>query len=176
MAGNPFITARLFSFLKDLKKNNNRDWFADNKDRFENDVREPLIDFIAAFSEDLYKISKHLEANTKKVGGSLFRIYRDVRFSKDKSPYKTNVGVHFRHEDAKDAHAPGYYLHLEPGEVFFAAGIWHPDSGALKQIRSHIVENSAGWKRAIGGRFKSELKLEGDSLSGALLGSIRNIR
>ncbi len=113
---NPDITPKTFRFLTDLAKNNNREWFAENKDRFEGDLREPLLGFIEDFSEHLEKLSPHFEANARKVGGSLFRIFRDVRFSKDKSPYKTNAGVHFRHERAKDVHAPGYYLHLDPKE------------------------------------------------------------
>ena len=122
---NPYITSKTFRFLSDLAKNNNREWFEENKDRFEGDLREPLLGFIEDFSEHLEKLSPHFEANARKVGGSLFRIFRDVRFSKDKSPYKTNAGVHFRHERAKDVHAPGYYLHLDPKESFIGIGIWH---------------------------------------------------
>ena len=106
MAGNPYITPKLFSFLRDLKNNNDREWFEANKDRFEEEVRSPLLAFIDDFAEPLYKISPHFRADARKSGGSLFRIYRDVRFSKDKTPYKTHAGVHFRHERAKDAHAP----------------------------------------------------------------------
>lgn len=121
---NPYISPKLFRFFRDLKKNNDREWFEDNKQRYEDDVRGPLLAFIDDFAEPLYRISPHFRADARKVGGSLFRIFRDVRFSKDKTPYKTHAGVHFRHENAKDAHAPGLYLHLEPGEVFMGAGIW----------------------------------------------------
>lgn len=110
MSHNPYITPKLFSFFRDLKKNNDRDWFEANRARYERDVREPLLAFTDAFAEPLYKISPHFRAEPKKVGGSLFRIFRDVRFSKDKSPYKTHAGVHFRHERARDVHAPGFYL------------------------------------------------------------------
>jgi len=161
---NPYITPKSFRFLSDLTKNNNRDWFAENKDRFEKDLREPLLGFIEDFSEHLEKLSPHFEAEAKKVGGSLFRIFRDVRFSKDKSPYKTNAGVHFRHERAKDAHAPGYYLHLDPKESFIGVGIWRPDTATAKKIREAILEYPAVWKRATGGAFKKTFILDGDSL------------
>jgi len=171
VATNPYITPALFSFLKDLKKNNNRDWFQENKNRYEQHVREPLIGFVEDFSEHLSKISSHFLADPRKVGGSLFRIYRDVRFSKDKSPYKTHAGVHFRHERAKDVHAPGFYLHLDPGEVFIAAGIWHPDTPTLKLIRTAIVEDPKGWKRATkSGTFKKHFTLSGESLKRAPAG------
>jgi len=96
---------------------------------------------------------------------SLFRIYRDTRFSKDKTPYKTAAGLHFRHERSKDAHAPGFYLHVAPGEIFVGVGIWHPDSQALRMIREHIVEDAAGWKRASRAKkFTDAFALEGESL------------
>ena len=153
---NPYITPKLFKFLTDLAKNNNRPWFEENKDRFEKDLREPLLGFIEDFSEHLEKLSRHFEAEPKKVGGSLFRIYRDVRFSKDKSPYKTNAGVHFRNERAKDVHAPGYYLHLDPKESFIGVGIWHPDTATAVRIRKAILEKSNAWKKATGGSFRTE--------------------
>ena len=93
------------------------------------------------------------------------RIYRDVRFSKDKRPYKTNVGIHFRHEAGCDVHAPGYYFHIAPDEVFLGAGIWHPDSKALSKIRKAIDKDPAGWKKAQNGKaFRDRYTLEGDSL------------
>jgi uncharacterized protein (TIGR02453 family) len=146
---NPYITPKLFGFLRDLKKNNDRDWFAANKQRYEDEVRSPLLAFIDDFAEPLYKISPHYRAEARKVGGSLFRIYRDVRFAKDKSPYKTHAGVHFRHENAKDAHAPGFYLHLDPGELFMGAGIWHPEKEAATSIRQAIVAHPDRWKKAL---------------------------
>ena len=116
----------LFSFLADLRTNNNRDWFAANKDRYEEQLLEPALAFIDAFAPRLEKISPHFRADARPSGGSLFRIYRDTRFSKDKSPYKTNVGIHFRHERAKNAHAPGYYLHIGPVRSSPAAGFGTP--------------------------------------------------
>ena len=163
MAGNPYITPKLFAFFSELKKNNTREWFEANKERYESDVREPLLAFIDAFAEPLYKISPHFRADPRKQGGSLFRIYRDVRFSKDKTPYKTQAGVHFRHERAKDAHAPGFYLHLDPKEVFMGVGIWRPDKEALLKIRAAILDKPAAWKKATGAAFRRQFTLGGES-------------
>ena len=138
----------LFSFLTDLRANNDREWFAANKDRYERDLLEPSLAFIEDFAPRLDKISPHFRADARPSGGSLFRIYRDTRFSKDKSPYKTNLGIHFRHERAKDAHAPGYYLHIGPGEVFAGGGIWHPGTEGATRIREAIVADSERWRRA----------------------------
>ena len=129
----------LFSFLSDLRANNNREWFAANRDRYEEQLLEPALAFIDSFASRLKKISPHFRADARPSGGSLFRIHRDTRFSKDKTPYKTNLGIHFRHERAKDAHAPGYYLHIGPGEVFAGGGIWRPATGAATSIREAIA-------------------------------------
>ena len=109
MATTARIGPEILTFLEQLKR---------NKDRYETEVREPLLKFIDAFGPRLAKISPQFVANPSKVGGSLFRIHRDTRFARDKSPYKTHVGVQFRHERAKDVHAPGFYLHIQPDGVF----------------------------------------------------------
>ena len=140
------IQPPLFDFLVDLRENNTRPWFQENRHRYEAFIKEPLIRFISDFRAPLAAINPHFTA-IPKVGGSLFRIYRDVRFSKDKSPYKTTVGVHFRHEAGKGAHAPGFYLHLAPGEVFAAVGIWGPDHATLTRLRTAIVEQDSDWER-----------------------------
>src|ERR671923_2362334 len=138
----------LFSFLVDLRANNNRDWFAANKHRYEEHVLEPALAFIDAFWPRLEKISPHFRADARPSGGSLFRIYRDTRFSKDKTPYKTNTGMHFRHARAKDVHAPGFYLHLAPDQVFAGGGIWHPDTQTATRIRQAIVADPDRWRAA----------------------------
>jgi uncharacterized protein (TIGR02453 family) len=155
----------LFRFLSDLKANNDREWFAANKERYEEHVRGPACDFIADFAPQLEKISPHFVADPRPSGGSLFRIHRDTRFSKDKSPYKPYVGMRFSHERAKDAHAPGFYIHLQPGSVFVAAGIWHPDSPTLGQIREAIADDATAWRKAT-----SKLRLGGDTLKRAPAG------
>lgn len=147
-AGARSFGPELFSFLVDLREHNDREWFAANKARYEEDVREPAIAFIEDFAPRLATISSHFTADPRPVGGSLFRIHRDVRFSKDKSPYKTSVGIQFRHESAGNANAPGFYLHLEPGSVFLGGGVWRPDGEALARIRDRIVADPDGWTRA----------------------------
>jgi uncharacterized protein (TIGR02453 family) len=152
----------VFLFLKDLKANNNRDWFLANKHRYEASVKVPALQFIADFAPHLKQISRHLSADPKPHGGSLMRIYRDIRFSENKSPYKTNVGMSFPHSRAdRVVHVPGFYLHLEPGECFAAAGIWHPDNRTLNIVRSAILNRTSEWKKV----RASEMKLEGASLT-----------
>jgi uncharacterized protein (TIGR02453 family) len=138
----------LFEFLRELKDHNDRDWFNANKSRYEAHVLEPALAFIEDFGYRLQSISPHFRADTRKTGGSLFRIYRDTRFSKDKTPYKTNTGMHFRHKAAKDAHTPGFYLHLAPGQVFGGGGIWHPDTKTATRIRQAIVNDPERWRAA----------------------------
>ena len=116
------FTSSLFTFLKDLDANNEREWFHEHKDRYLNSVQEPAMEFIIDFKPKLQQISPHFTAEAKTVGGSLFRIQRDTRFSKDKTPYKQNTGMQFRHESGKDAHAPGFYLHIQPGRPWSRAG------------------------------------------------------
>jgi uncharacterized protein (TIGR02453 family) len=166
MPKQPHFSPNLFRFLRRLKKNNRREWFRDNKDVYMRDVRDPMLRFVSDFAPQLAKISPHFVADPRPVGGSLFRIYRDVRFSKDKSPYKTMAAVQFRHEDGKDVHAPGFYLHLEPGLVFAGCGLWHPDSQTLRKVRDAIVDDPSRWKGIIhAAGFKNKnLALSGESL------------
>ena len=137
-----------FEFFEDLKKNNNREWFTQNKSRYENDVAAVCLDFIEDMQRPLASITPHFRAIPKKIGGSMFRIYRDTRFSKDKTPYKTNAGLHFRHEIGKDAHCPGFYLHLASDDIFMGAGLWKPPAPALAQIREAIDRNPKKWVAA----------------------------
>jgi uncharacterized protein (TIGR02453 family) len=138
----------LFAFLAELRTHNDRAWFTANKERYERSVKEPVLAFVADAGKPLSKLSTHLVADPKPVGGSMFRIYRDVRFSKDKSPYKTHVGVHFPLGTGMEG--PGYYLHLEPKECFVAAGMWRPAPDQLERIRRTIAEKPADWRRASG--------------------------
>jgi len=149
----------LFDFLRQLKRHNNREWFARNKQRYEEAVRDPALVFIASFGPHLRKFSPHFVADPRPTRGSLFRIYRDTRFSADKTPFKTHVGIHFSHTSGKDAHAPVFYLHLEPENCFAAAGVWHPDNAALTRIRMAVVAEPERWAKV-----RRNLELEGDSL------------
>lgn len=140
------LTPELFRFLRELHENNNREWFADNKLRFREVVQLPMIGFIETMAPWLAKNAPAFVADTRLNGGSLFRIYRDTRFSADKTPYKTNVGCHFRHRVGKDAHAPGFYVHIAPDEVLFGGGIWMPPTQVLNLIRDAIVEDPGRWR------------------------------
>ena len=157
--------AGLFRFLAELAENNNREWFSANRERYESEVREPFLGFISDFEPLLHAISPHFVANPRPNGGSLFRIHRDTRFSKDKRPYKTAAAAHFPHERRRDVHAPGFYLHLEPGHVFAGAGLWHPDAQSLGAVRQAIAAQRSPWRRLISDRqFLGTLELHGEKL------------
>jgi uncharacterized protein (TIGR02453 family) len=142
-AASACFSPSLFKFLRELKAHNDREWFQANKDRYEAEVKMPMLGFIMAFAEPLEGINKHFLADR----GSMFRINRDTRFSPNKEPYKTNVGAQFRHRECpKDVHSPGFYLHLSPGECFVSAGLWHPDPESLRKVRERIVSHTRAWK------------------------------
>ncbi len=141
----PGFKKPLFDFVDELIENNNRTWFNANKSRYKDAVVAPMLAFIEAMGPRLHKVSKHYVADARAHGGSMFRIYRDTRFSKDKRPYKEHVACHFRHEAGKDAHAPGFYFHLEPSRVFFGGGIWMPPNDKLQKIRFAIADNPRAW-------------------------------
>jgi uncharacterized protein (TIGR02453 family) len=157
----------LFVFLKQLKRNNNREWFERNKTRYLSAVRDPFLRFLEDLAPRMKKVSPHIVVDPRPVGGSLFRIYRDVRFSSDKRPYKTHAAAQFRHREGRDVHAPGFYVSLEPGEVVFGAGVWQPDGPALFRIRTAIAQEPARWtsihRRA---SFARQWTPGGESLSG----------
>lgn len=155
----------LMVFLRQLAKNNDKNWFADHKQEYEDKVRTPTLAFIESMDSWIKMISPHYEAIAKKVGGSMMRPYRDVRFSKDKSPYKTNVGIQFRHEIGKNVHAPGFYLHIEPDNVFLGVGTWRPEPEALKSIREYIATKPNSYEDAIQhAPFQEYYQLAGDKL------------
>src|SRR5215472_16345247 len=111
-----YFTKETFAFLRALKKHNNREWFQANKSRYESSVRDPILRFISDFGSRLDKISPKFVADPRPNGGSMMRIYRDIRFSADKSPYKTELGVAFWHEDAgKEMQSPSYFMMISPG-------------------------------------------------------------
>lgn len=138
------IDSSTLQFLKNVAKNNNREWFNENKNIYieaQQDVLaflEKLIEDIAKFDEEILKI------DPKKA---LFRIYRDTRFSKDKIPYKTNFGASLGM--GKGNKISGYYLHIEPGKSFLAGGVYHPEPPVLKEIRREISTNSAEFRKIL---------------------------
>ena len=169
-----FFTPDALKFLADLKKNNNKPWFDANKSRYEKSLRDPLVLFLAALEPKLKKLSPHFVVDARPNGGSLGRIYRDVRFSKDKSPYKTNAGAWLYHRDAGrkvgtegEGGGAGFYFHIDPSTCFMAGGIWMPARPALSRIREVIaaqpgalarLTSAPGFRRRFGG-LNEEAKL-----------------
>jgi len=160
-----FFKPSLFKFLRELKRNNNRPWFRTHKERYERMVRDPLLDFIGEVGRSLRTISPHLVADNSPSGGSMFRIYRDTRFSKDKTPYKTHAAAHFPLSRDRNVHSPGFYLHLSPGEVFVGGGIWHPEKDVLGAIRDHLAQRPSEWKAVLRDKdFQKHCTFEGEKL------------
>lgn len=151
------FTPGLFTFLRELEQNNEKTWWEKNKSRYVETVQTPALEFIADFAPRLASISPHFTADARTVSGSLMRPYRDIRFSPDKTPYKTNVGIQFRHETGKDVHAPGFYLHLEPAGSFAGVGMWRPDSATAGQVRQRIASRPTDWSKATGTRAFTEI-------------------
>lgn len=161
----------VLAFLRELAANNDRAWFTARKARYEQEVQQPVLAFVEAMAPRLRDVSRHVVADPRKQGGSMMRIYRDTRFSRDKRPYKTNVGIQFRHEKGKDVHAPGLYVHVEPGAVFLGAGLWHPEREALTGIRDAIAAKPRAWLAARDhAPFCASFELEGNSLKRAPAG------
>ncbi|MCP4941716.1 MAG: DUF2461 domain-containing protein [Planctomycetaceae bacterium] len=156
---------RTIRFLRELSANNNREWFKANKTLYEEDVLDVALHFIQSMQEPLAEFAPHFTAVPTRVGGSLMRVYRDTRFSSNKLPYKTNIGIQFRHERARDVHSPGYYVHIDPEEVFVGVGMWRPDSDSLRKIRERIAVRPGEWTGAIDTKaFKRHFSLGGESL------------
>jgi uncharacterized protein (TIGR02453 family) len=148
MPAAPHFTPRLFKFLRDLERHNERAWFQANKGRYIAEVQQPMLRFIADFAVPLRKLAPAFEADPRPVGGSMFRIYRDTRFARDKSPYKTHAAAHFRHrQTSADVHGPGFYFHLEPGGCFIGGGLWLPEAPLLKKVRDAIAADVGGWRK-----------------------------
>jgi uncharacterized protein (TIGR02453 family) len=155
-------------FLEQLAANNNREWFRENKARYEEQVLDVALRFIQSMQGPLGEFAPRFTAVPQRVCGSLMRVYRDTRFSKNKLPYKTNIGIQFRHEQARDVHSPGYYVHIDPEQVFVGVGMWRPESDALLAIRQRIVARPSEWKRALGDpKFRRHFELGGESLTRA---------
>lgn len=165
MASRGSFDPDLLKFLAELRTHNNRPWFEKNKARYERVYKAAFASFVEEFAPHLAKISPYLVADPRPTGGSVMRIYRDTRFSKDKSPYRTYTVVHFGHRDGLEGGAPGLFLYVAPDEISAGGGIWHPDSGAAQKIRSAIVQDPGRWLRAIGSpEFRNRFELTGESL------------
>ncbi len=142
------MTKNTFQFLKQLDKNNNRDWFEQNRPAYENAKKE-----VTRFAEEMINLLAVEEPGFAELKAQqcMFRINRDVRFSKDKRPYKNNLGVYFNTQ-GKKSETGGYYVHIQPGNSFIAAGIWHPSPQVLAAVRQEIDYNFDEWKKIVDSR------------------------
>lgn len=165
MENGSYFTPDLFRFLEELREHNDRDWFQKNRQRYEGSVRDPFLRLIADLGAVLKKVNSQFVTDPRPVGGSMMRIYRDIRFSRDKSSYKTSVAAHFWHSKGRKGATPAYYLHLEPGRSAIGAGIWRPEPAALKKIRDAIVAEPKRWQRITSAsEFRSSCGMAGESL------------
>lgn len=158
------FTSAYFAFLRELKRNNDRDWFAANRARYVEQVERPLLQFIEDFAPRLRAISPAFVADKRRVGGSMFRLHRDTRFSPDKSPFKTWTAARFPHEARrKTKSVPAFYVHIAPGESFGGGGVYHIEMPALTAIRKRIVEASRDWSAV----REAGIEIHGDQLKRA---------
>jgi uncharacterized protein (TIGR02453 family) len=144
---------KTLTFLRQLKRNNRRDWFEAHKESYVNDVQEMMRSFVQEMDTRFGRIAPEIIGDPKK---SVFRIYRDVRFSKDKSPYKTHAACWFFHRGAgkkvgQEAHegGAGFYFHVEPGASFMGAGIWMPPRPTLNRLRDAVVADVTGFRAIV---------------------------
>lgn len=161
-----YFTPKSFALMREFARNNNREWFAANKARFEETLRDPFLRLIGDLAAPLAKISPHFRADPRSQGGSMFRIYRDTRFSNDKTPYKTWLGARLYHERSKQVPAPTFYMHVQPRRSFVGGGMWHPEAPTLKRVRDFLADNPSAWKKAVHNkRFAERFEIGGESLS-----------
>ncbi|WP_066095921.1 DUF2461 domain-containing protein [Xanthomonas massiliensis] len=143
-----YFTDASLRFLRGLALHNEKPWFNAHREDYEQHVRLPFLQLIADLQPALAEVSPHFRADPRGNGGSLFRIYRDARFSHDKSPYKSWQGARLFHARRREVPAPSFYLHLQPGESFVGAGIWHPEPDVQRRIRQFVFDNPGSWKAA----------------------------
>src|SRR5689334_2474651 len=157
------IKKETFDFLKTLSKNNNRDWFNNHKEQYL-EAHHNIIAFADAL---LVEMNKHDKIETPSGKKSLFRIYKDVRFSKDKTPYNTHWSGAYKRATKKLR--GGYYFHIKPGNTFLIGGFWGPEPYDMKRIRQDIALNHKGWKKLLSSKtfVKTFGKLMGEKLSSA---------
>ena len=131
----PQFPAAGLDFLRKLRRNNRREWFLKNKQTYEEFVRQPMIELVTALAPEFATFAPEIVASPKV---SLYRIYRDTRFSKDKSPYKTHVAAGFPHRSLEKNQGAGLYLHITPTEFLIGGGLYSPQSEDLAAVRHHI--------------------------------------
>lgn len=160
-----YFSPATFRFLRALARHNERAWFHAHKADYERHVREPFLALIADLQAPLATISPHYRADPRKLGGSLFRIHRDTRFSHSKLPYKSHAGARLFHERRREIAAPSFYLHIDPDGCFAGAGLWHPEPHTLRAIREFMLDNPDAWTRATrSAAFRRHFAFRGESL------------
>lgn len=160
-----YFSDKTFKFLRALARHNEREWFHAHKADYESHVRQPFLRLLTDLQPVMAGVSAHFRADPKGVGGSLFRIHRDTRFSSDKTPYKSWQGARLFHVRARQVAAPSFYLHVKPGECFVGGGLWHPDTTTQRRIRQFIVDNPGGWQRAAhDAAFRRDYALESSDM------------
>ena len=152
------FTPAALKFLRGLAKNNNKAWFEEHRSEYESEVREPMRDLIGEMNAKLAAVAPEIGGDPKR---SMFRINRDIRFSKDKSPYKTHAACWFHHRRATshvgteaDAGSAGFYFHLEPGRSMVGGGLWMPPRPQLNKIRDAIADDPDGFEKIVRGLKK----------------------
>ena len=160
----PGFPPEALRFLRQLKRNNNRDWFLQNKTVYETKVKAPMIDLLSKLQPEIRKFAPEISYDPVK---SIFRIYRDIRFSSDKSPYKTNIAASLSPSDRRGQHFAGLYLHLDPDEFMVAGGLYHPEKDALMAVRQHVASEYTKLRSIIQSQLFKKFfgKMEGDQLS-----------
>ena len=159
----PGFTVDTMNFLAGLVHNNEKTWFEAHKADYQRYIVEPALVLIGDLDPVVRALSPHYRGIAKKQGGSLMRIYRDVRFGRDKTPYKTNIGIQFRHDGGADVHGPGYYVHFELGECFVGAGAWHPEPTDLLKIRRLLADKPGEYLDALAQARGQSMVPAGDS-------------
>ena len=162
------FTPAALRFLRGLAKNNNKPWFEEHRDEYENELREPMRDLIGEMNARFAKFAPEMGGDPKR---SMFRINRDIRFSKDKSPYKTHAACWFHHKRATghvgteaEAGSAGFYFHLQPGKSFVGAGVWMPPRPQLNKLRDAIAEDGDGFERMVEGLMKKYGGLDDEAM------------
>jgi uncharacterized protein (TIGR02453 family) len=165
MAASAPFSRDLLRFLAELKTHNNRPWFEKNRVRYERVYKDAFATFIEGFAPRLRKISPHFVADPRPSGGSVMRIFRDTRFSRDKSPYRSYTVVHFKHQDGGEGSAPGFFLYVAPDEISAGGGIWHPEPPIAHKIRAAIADAPERWIATVSSAaFRKRFELTGESL------------
>jgi len=165
MMTNTHLPKSALRFLGDLAKHNDKAWFEANRERCDEELIEPAKRLVGGLCEAIAKPFPEIAGSTKAVGGSLTRLHRDVRFSKDKRPFHEHVGMHFWHRAGRKMETPGFFVRVDPKEVLLATGLHQPEPTVLANIRRKIDRDRKLWSRVRTAAFvRSWADLEGESL------------